>query len=137
MASDWVGQRVRLAREADAAPETALVKSVREANGATLCSVRFEADGYLKVDVPADSLERLALGEDAPDADVIARPFQDDSAYDAELDDEEMRSFDSINYWWRHLFWRETANHADYPFFDELPHGYELERAPTKSSSGN
>jgi len=56
--------------------------------------------------------------------------------YDFELSAEDMAGFDAINYGWRHLFWRETANHPDYPFKDELPYGYQLEKAPLESSSG-
>lgn len=56
--------------------------------------------------------------------------------YDWNLSEEDMKSFDSINYWWRHLFWRETSNHSDYPYFDELPKNYKLEKAPLVTSSG-
>eukprot|EP00756_Hemistasia_phaeocysticola_P065658 Hpha_TRINITY_DN8709_c0_g1::TRINITY_DN8709_c0_g1_i1::g.45145::m.45145 len=56
---------------------------------------------------------------------------------DFELSDEEMQSFSGINYSWRHLLWRETSHHPDYPFKDELPYNYVLEKAPTITSSGN
>lgn len=56
--------------------------------------------------------------------------------YDFELSQEDMDGFDALNNGWRHLLWRETSNHPDYPFFDELPYGYQLEKAPTVTSSG-
>eukprot|EP00486_Rosalina_sp_Unknown_P002739 CAMPEP_0201575256 /NCGR_PEP_ID=MMETSP0190_2-20130828/20339_1 /ASSEMBLY_ACC=CAM_ASM_000263 /TAXON_ID=37353 /ORGANISM="Rosalina sp." /LENGTH=378 /DNA_ID=CAMNT_0048004647 /DNA_START=99 /DNA_END=1235 /DNA_ORIENTATION=- len=56
--------------------------------------------------------------------------------YDFELSEEDMAGFDALNNGWRHLLWRETSNHPDYPFFDELPYGYQLEKAPLQSSSG-
>lgn len=49
---------------------------------------------------------------------------------------EDMTSFEAINYGWRHLLWRETSHHPDYPFKDELPHDYVLEKPPKASSSG-
>jgi len=56
--------------------------------------------------------------------------------YDFELSEEDMDGFDALNVGWRHLLWRETSNHPDYPFKDELPYGYQLEKAPTVTSSG-
>ena len=57
--------------------------------------------------------------------------------FDWEISDEDMKSFAKLNCGWRHLLWAETSNHPDYPFFDELPTGYKLEKAPTITSSGN
>jgi len=48
--------------------------------------------------------------------------------FDFELSAEDMQGFDALNCGWRHLHWRETSHHPDYPFFDELPYGYELEK---------
>ena len=56
--------------------------------------------------------------------------------FDFELSQDDMDGFHALNNGWRHLFWRETSNHPDYPFFDELPYGYKLEKAPLESSSG-
>ena len=56
--------------------------------------------------------------------------------FDFEIDDHDMKGFDNINYGWRHLLWRETSNHPDYPFKDEIGYGYVLEKAPLESSSG-
>jgi len=56
--------------------------------------------------------------------------------FDFEISSDHMKMFDQINYGWRHLLWRETSNHADYPFKDELPYNYQLEKAPLESSSG-
>ncbi|KAJ8600650.1 hypothetical protein CTAYLR_006930 [Chrysophaeum taylorii] len=56
--------------------------------------------------------------------------------FDWELEPDDMRAFDAINYGWRHLLWREVSHHPDYPFKDELPRDYELEKAPVASSSG-
>jgi len=50
------------------------------------------------------------------------------AVWDWELTAEDMLSFDKLNCGWRHLHWRETAHHRDYPFFDELPYGYTLEK---------
>ncbi|MEM7517762.1 MAG: aldo/keto reductase, partial [Planctomycetota bacterium] len=63
----------------------------------------------------------------------IASNFQ---LFDWALEPADLDAFDAINYGWRHLQWRETSNHPDYPFPDELPHDYKLEKAPTVSSSG-
>lgn len=56
--------------------------------------------------------------------------------FDWEISAEDMTRFDSINCGWRHLLWRETSHHPDYPFKDELPHDYVLEKPPKQSSSG-
>jgi len=48
--------------------------------------------------------------------------------WDFELSDEDMKSFDKINVGWRHLLWGEVSHHPDYPFKDELPYGYQLEK---------
>jgi hypothetical protein len=39
-----------------------------------------------------------------------------------------MKSFDQLNCGWRHLHWRESSHHPDYPFKDELPPDYVLEK---------
>ena len=57
--------------------------------------------------------------------DRIVSNFQ---LFDWELSDEDMKTMDSLNCGWRHLLWRETSHHPDYPFLDELPHQYELEK---------
>ena len=49
---------------------------------------------------------------------------------------EDVAAFGAINYGWRHLQWREVSMHPDYPFPDELPHKYAVEKAPLASSSG-
>lgn len=56
--------------------------------------------------------------------------------FDWTLEDEDCRAIDALDCGWRHLLWRETSNHPDYPFKDELPLGYELEKPPLVSSSG-
>jgi len=48
--------------------------------------------------------------------------------FDWELSADDMQSFDKINCGWRHLLWGETSHHPNYPFRDELPHGYVLEK---------
>lgn len=48
--------------------------------------------------------------------------------FDWKLSDEDMLSFDKLNCGWRHLLWREVSHHPNYPFRDELPHGYVLEK---------
>ena len=57
--------------------------------------------------------------------------------FDWELKPEDMATFDEVNCGWRHLMWSETSMHPDYPFKDELAPGYELQKAPTITSSGN
>ena len=49
---------------------------------------------------------------------------------------EDMAAFGAVNYGWRPLQWREVSMHPDYPFPEELPHKYVLEKAPMVSSSG-
>jgi len=66
--------------------------------------------------------------------DRIVKNFE---LWDFEITSEDMAAFDKLNCGWRHLLWAETSNHPDYPFFDELPTGYKLEKAPTITSSGN
>jgi len=65
-----------------------------------------------------------------------ARIINNIQVYDFELSQDDMDGFDALNCGWRHLLWRETSNHPDYPFKDELPYGYQLEKAPLESSSG-
>eukprot|EP00467_Chlorarachnion_reptans_P020004 CAMPEP_0114538052 /NCGR_PEP_ID=MMETSP0109-20121206/29925_1 /TAXON_ID=29199 /ORGANISM="Chlorarachnion reptans, Strain CCCM449" /LENGTH=344 /DNA_ID=CAMNT_0001722021 /DNA_START=146 /DNA_END=1180 /DNA_ORIENTATION=+ len=48
--------------------------------------------------------------------------------WDWELSEEDMKSFDQLNCGWRHLLWGEVSHHPDYPFKDELPYGYVLEK---------
>jgi len=48
--------------------------------------------------------------------------------FDWELSAQDMLSFDMLNVGWRHLLWGEVSHHPDYPFKDELPHGYVLEK---------
>jgi diketogulonate reductase-like aldo/keto reductase len=48
--------------------------------------------------------------------------------WDWEISAEDMALFDTVNCGWRHLLWGEVSHHPDYPFFDELPHGYVLEK---------
>lgn len=48
--------------------------------------------------------------------------------WDWSISAEDMLSFDKLNVGWRHLLWREVSHHPNYPFKDELPHGYVLEK---------
>ncbi|KAH8068147.1 oxidoreductase [Aureococcus anophagefferens] len=48
--------------------------------------------------------------------------------FDWDLSPEDTKLMDGLNCGWRHLHWRETSHHPDYPFRDELPFGYELEK---------
>lgn len=66
--------------------------------------------------------------------DRIKSNFQ---LWDWELSAEDMMSFDQLDCGWRHLLWRETSNHVDYPFKDELAWDYKLDKAPLITSSGN
>lgn len=50
------------------------------------------------------------------------------AVWDWELSREDMDQFDTINCGWRHLLWPEVSHHPDYPFKDEVPHGYVLEK---------
>ncbi|KAA8492537.1 Alcohol dehydrogenase NADP(+) [Porphyridium purpureum] len=53
---------------------------------------------------------------------------------DFRLSDDDMREFNKLNIGWRYLLWPETSAHPDYPFKDELPWDYELDRAPLNTS---
>lgn len=59
-----------------------------------------------------------------------ARIEQNFQIRDFELSEEDMKEFDKINFGWRHLLWYEASDHPDYPFKDEIPHDYVLEKAP-------
>jgi diketogulonate reductase-like aldo/keto reductase len=48
--------------------------------------------------------------------------------FDWELSASDMEEMSKLNCGWRHLLWREVSHHPNYPFFDELPHGYILEK---------
>jgi diketogulonate reductase-like aldo/keto reductase len=48
--------------------------------------------------------------------------------FDWALSPQDMASFDQINCGWRHLLWGETSHHPNYPYKDELPYGYVLEK---------
>jgi len=52
------------------------------------------------------------------------------------LDAEDIEVVSGLNYGWRHLIWAETSAHPDYPFKDELPHGYILEKPGVGSTAG-
>ena len=65
-----------------------------------------------------------------------ARIASNFAIFDWALAPEDVAAFGAINYGWRHLQWREVSMHPDYPFPDELPHKYALEKAPLASSSG-
>ena len=45
-----------------------------------------------------------------------------------ELDAQDMDVISGLNYGWRHLIAAEVSMHEDYPFKDELPHGYKLHK---------
>jgi len=57
-----------------------------------------------------------------------ARVISNFQLFDWSLSESDMQSFDQINCGWRHLLWGETSHHPNYPFKDELPHGYVLEK---------
>ncbi len=61
--------------------------------------------------------------------------------WDWELSADDMKAFDTINCGWRHLLWGEVSHHPDYPFKDELPYGYVLEKcsnfAPGQGGTDN
>jgi len=57
-----------------------------------------------------------------------SRIQQNIDVFDWEISEEDMKSFDALNCGWRHLHWRESSHHFDYPFKDELPHDYVLEK---------
>ena len=57
-----------------------------------------------------------------------ARVASNFELFDWDLSAEDTKTMDDRNCGWRHLHWRETSHHPDYPFHDELPHAYELEK---------
>jgi len=48
--------------------------------------------------------------------------------WDWQLDAGDMDTIGKLNCGWRHLLWPEISHHPDYPFHDEIPHGYILEK---------
>ena len=52
------------------------------------------------------------------------------------LDKGDMAAVALLNYGWRHLLWAETSMHEDYPFKDELPAGYKLQKPGVGATAG-
>lgn len=52
------------------------------------------------------------------------------------LDEGDMAAVALLNYGWRHLLWAETSMHEDYPFKDELPAGYKLQKPGVGATAG-
>ena len=52
------------------------------------------------------------------------------------LDEGDMAAVALLNYGWRHLLWAETSMHQDYPFKDELPAGYKLQKPGVGATAG-
>ena len=75
----------------------------------------------------------LALVSKSVNEKRIANNFE---IFDWNIDEADMQQFETINYGWRHLHWRETSHHPDYPFPEELPYKYQLEKAPKVTSCG-
>merc|ERR1712098_612030 len=56
--------------------------------------------------------------------------------WDFKLTDEDMKSFDEMNVGWRHLIWAECSMHPDFPFKDDLPWDYVLQKPGVGSTAG-
>ena len=52
--------------------------------------------------------------------------------FDFEINDEEMKSFDSFNIGWRHFGVPWESHHPDYPFKDELPADFTKIKPPKR-----
>eukprot|EP00667_Euglena_gracilis_P013041 EG_transcript_13428 len=71
----------------------------------------------------------------APKSVTPGRIVENLAIFDFELPAAAMDAIGLLNCGWRHLVWAETAMHPDYPFKDELPHGYIPGPAPTSTTS--
>ncbi len=56
--------------------------------------------------------------------------------WDFTLSEEDMRALSDLNVGWRHLVWAETSLHKDYPYKEELPFHYKLEKPGKGSTAG-
>merc|ERR1711983_302465 len=56
--------------------------------------------------------------------------------WDFKLTDEDMKAFDEMNVGWRHLIWAECSMHPDFPFKDDLPWDYVLQKPGLGSTAG-
>jgi len=56
--------------------------------------------------------------------------------WDFSLSTEDMDVIDKLNIGWRHLLWAETSMHPDYPFKDNLPWDYKVEKPGVGSTAG-
>jgi len=52
------------------------------------------------------------------------------------LGEDDMEVIAGLNYGWRHLIWAETSMHDDYPFKDELPSKYVLQKPGVGATAG-
>jgi len=55
--------------------------------------------------------------------------------FDFELSETDMEHMSSLNCGWRHLLWAESSMHPDYPFKDDIPHGYVIQPAPKSTTA--
>lgn len=53
-----------------------------------------------------------------------------------DLDEADKEKMDTLNIGFRHCAWRETSLHPDYPFKNEIPHGFVVPRADGLKTSG-
>ena len=65
-----------------------------------------------------------------------SRIEQNYKVWSFKLDADDMAAVAKLNYGWRHLMWAETSMHEDYPFKDELPSGYKLEKPGVGATAG-
>lgn len=72
-------------------------------------------------------------GSVCPKSTNAGRIAQNIDIFDFSLTAEEVTSLSKLNIGWRHLVWAETSDHPDYPFKDELPRDYVLEK-PMKNT---
>lgn len=68
-----------------------------------------------------------------PKSTNAGRIAENINIFDFELTASEVNQMSRLNIGWRHLVWAETSDHPDYPFKDDLPHDYVLEK-PMKNT---
>eukprot|EP01061_Rhynchopus_euleeides_P020668 TRINITY_DN3358_c0_g1_i10.p1 TRINITY_DN3358_c0_g1~~TRINITY_DN3358_c0_g1_i10.p1 ORF type:complete len:370 (+),score=198.61 TRINITY_DN3358_c0_g1_i10:60-1169(+) len=57
--------------------------------------------------------------------------------WDFKLDEEDLKTFSSLNIGWQFLLWEDTAGHPDYPFKDALPLGFKPGKAPLATTTAS
>jgi len=79
----------------------------------------------------------LQLGGSMVCKSVTPSRIQDNfKIWDFSLTAEDMATIEALNMGWRHLLWAETSMHPDYPFKDDLPWDYKLQKPGLGATAG-